>query len=552
MLLEDFVKLDRVSQMVKSTCCSRVDQPMLCQEVGKGEPPKLVPWTCTQGYCSRCELFKRGCEGPRPAEPCTHGQCQLCGVDKLRWRECPIYQASEIPVKALVWEEAERQGTDKEGSQNTQLELTEKVLPFYEVVRLLNDNLERCRRHYGHKEWIRIAKTIDTGWIDRDSLLIFTDFSASMVLRAKAALNSSVDGHAVLAIFVVCYGSRKVTTPAGEKTVNDCDVWYFFGDTKSKGKKNDHVFHNACLKHIVEHYQSKRAPDDPITSVKLWTDNCACQYKCRQNFIKVATFSDSIAGCRLMHRFAVKYAFKGVWDAGGKVVKQMVRNLELKGIRFPHAWALFSKLRLLLNGKVSNVDWEALERACDDKIHDKGPFVVNERFVGLVVEDEDEANRLSNEFRHVIFSDRVNIPDSARIEGTQKLHSVAGHLPSQDTRKTTNGGVTKYRLTVAANPCSCLPCRGLVDSGCPFVGVRDEREEWTSLAVPKAPTAPTEKDEELDRLCVWFESTYATSCTVSNLKRELQELNVKGLSSMRKGELAEKLWNITQSRNTIS
>jgi hypothetical protein len=240
MLLEDFVKLDRVSQMVKSTCCSRVDQPMLCQEVGKGEPPKLVPWTCTQGYCSRCELFKRGCEGPRPAEPCTHEQCQLCGVDKLRWRECPIYQASEIPVKALVWEEAERQGTDKEGSQNTQLELTEKVLPFYEVVRLLNDNLERCRRHYGHKEWIRIAKTIDTGWIDRDSLLIFTDFSASMVLRAKAALNSSVDGHAVLAIFVVCYGSRKVTTPAGEKTVNDCDVWYFFGDTKSKGKKNDH------------------------------------------------------------------------------------------------------------------------------------------------------------------------------------------------------------------------------------------------------------------------------------------------------------------------
>jgi hypothetical protein len=176
MLLEDFVKLDRVSQMVKATCCHKVDEPMLCQEVGKGEPPKLLPWICTHGYCNQCELFKRGCQGPRPADPCTHAQCEHCGVDKLLWKVCPLYQESEVPVKVLVWGEAERQGTDKAGSQNTQVELTEKELPFHEVVRLLNDNLERCRRHYGHEEWMRITKNIDTGWIDRDSLLILLTF----------------------------------------------------------------------------------------------------------------------------------------------------------------------------------------------------------------------------------------------------------------------------------------------------------------------------------------------------------------------------------------
>jgi hypothetical protein len=40
--------------------------------------------------------------------------------------------------------------------------------------------------------------------------------------------------------------------------LNECDVWHFFGDTISKGKKNDHVFHNACLEDIVKHYCTVR------------------------------------------------------------------------------------------------------------------------------------------------------------------------------------------------------------------------------------------------------------------------------------------------------
>ena len=68
--------------------------------------------------------------------------------------------------------------------------------------------------------------------------------------------------------------------------VNECDKWIFFGDTLSKGKKNDHVFHNACLTYIIKHYDGIRivAGKQEVPSNIVWTDNCPTQYKCRQNW----------------------------------------------------------------------------------------------------------------------------------------------------------------------------------------------------------------------------------------------------------------------------
>ena len=43
-----------------------------------------------------------------------------------------------------------------------------------------------------------------------------------------------------------------------KKLVNDCERWIFFGDTISKGKKNDHIFHNACTTNIINYYNKER------------------------------------------------------------------------------------------------------------------------------------------------------------------------------------------------------------------------------------------------------------------------------------------------------
>jgi hypothetical protein len=86
------------------------------------------------------------------------------------------------------------------------------------------------------------------------------DFSATMDLHACETKCSATDGHAVLAIFIILHSPQEVNILdengkiIGTKHVHDCDVWHFFDETISKGKKNDHMFHNACLEEIVNYY----------------------------------------------------------------------------------------------------------------------------------------------------------------------------------------------------------------------------------------------------------------------------------------------------------
>jgi RNA polymerase subunit RPABC4/transcription elongation factor Spt4 len=186
----------------------------------------------------------------------------------------------------------------------------------------------------------------------------------------------------------------------------------------------------------------------------------------------------------------VRYAFKGVWDAGGKVVKQHAKNDELMGKRYANSWDLYCKLTRALGGAVvSRTDWIKLEKELDDRIHQRGHFVVDNRFFGLVVDTEEERKTLSNEWKHIVFADRNDIPDMKPIEGTQTLHSVDGHVASSSTRRSSlnRPGTEEYLLTVAEYPCVCLICRDMIEDKtqvCPFKDIRKELQpQWRGRKV---------------------------------------------------------------------
>jgi hypothetical protein len=98
---------------------------------------------------------------------------------------------------------------------------------------------------------------------------------------------------------VVLHSKRAVTVNKDGKMVvhlvYECDIWHFFGEIMSKGKKNNYIFHNACQDEIVSFYQEKFVTDKkpPVTM-------------CKQNFYNVATFGERHDGVAQMHLFRTK------------------------------------------------------------------------------------------------------------------------------------------------------------------------------------------------------------------------------------------------------
>jgi hypothetical protein len=278
----------------------------------------------------------------------------------------------------------------------------------------------------------------------------------------------------VLAIFVMCHSPRFVTVKQEEEDfrhrINDFDVWYFFGGMILKGKKNDHIFHNACLKEIIETYkrQFQRDGGRVLNQAKIWTDNCAGQYKCNNKFLQITTFPESVSGVLVLHRFAQKYNFKGVWDTAGKVVKNYMRNSELtEGSNNRFATALDCSLKLRRRLRLNTPTWREFENNLDAQILQKTFFTVMARKFGYATEDMVEWMLVSSrEHRHTVFTDRINIPRMDPIDGTLKLHMVSGTwkrgeqlvMVLENHASRSNKTVKTFKLKIASMPCVCTGC----------------------------------------------------------------------------------------------
>jgi hypothetical protein len=284
--MDDFVKiLQRRSshKLVKSVCCEEVEEKDLHIDKSQ-ECPKMIPLGCTHGVNGDPE-----------------DRCSCCGFKRRLGNFFDVLKNDEdIRTKAItvmVWEDARRQGQSK-GKDNKQKELTSKVMTVEELLDHFEKLLNICIPHVQEIRWMKHLQDTDFSKLSRDTILIFTDFAAVMALRARQAKNSSVDAHAIIANFVILWNKRDVKAKGKKKgkngeemefeekvTISNVDVVHFFAETFEKGKKNDHVMHNACLDEIIRKYRAKlRERGDELKHVIIWTDNAPHQYRCRQTF----------------------------------------------------------------------------------------------------------------------------------------------------------------------------------------------------------------------------------------------------------------------------
>jgi hypothetical protein len=119
----------RAVDLIKATCCPEVEEPMLCSEVD-GKPPRVIPWRCT--HRSDAENYQ-----------CCGGVANL-----LKVADCRTFSQCAIPIPVFEWKLAPRAGTNSNGQQNTQIELTESKEPLNTIVQRLGVQLEKFRTHH--------------------------------------------------------------------------------------------------------------------------------------------------------------------------------------------------------------------------------------------------------------------------------------------------------------------------------------------------------------------------------------------------------------------
>ena len=329
-----------------------------------------------------------------------------------------------------------------------------------------------CLPHCQEIRWIRHILNTDFTRLPANTLLILTDFAASMCLRAAETKNSSVDAHAVNDNFVCIYNRRIITLKQNRKrskieilevnewedlTIWTCDVHHFFAETFSKGKKNDHQMHNVCLDALIKQYIAVFDElGTPLENITIWTDNAPNQYRCRQNFTKIATVAERFPGIKITHRLAVVDNFKGNHDAVGKDPSRLIKSLELSGIRSENALKVFVNCHRLEKSREDS-EWIQYENENDIALKRKGKYGMDTRTVWYVVEEKEEYDRLVVKYPgRVLFIDRDFVMDTfgkESIQNTSKLHEICSEathiqaaLPSV------------WPIRLSNLPCNCVHC----------------------------------------------------------------------------------------------
>ena len=130
----------------------------------------------------------------------------------------------------------------------------------------------------------------------------------------------------------------------------------------------------------------------------------------------------------MIHKFAQKFRFKGSWDATGKHVKEAILKNERKFDRCHNAEACYYKLKRDMNrdgNEEEKKKWRKWEETKDKRVVEKTTLKTNRTFISLAVETMAAFTHLkSSGEEHIVFTDRVNVPDTKAVLGTQMIYQV--------------------------------------------------------------------------------------------------------------------------------
>ena len=321
-----------IYDFICKTCCEPVpDLDLICHS---DFVPKFIPSKCAMKDDKKCEH---------------------CGIRK-HYEDleiCPVWKSDEIKsrtFKCSKWEKTKIKESDKNSKE--QWALMTHNMTALDILSLFEKELVSSREHYVHFKWSDHQRKLHQVMVDPDrAITIATDFGSIMDMTAACVDNQHIPQRMIRAIYFIYRAHTRLEyiDYDDEEKVKAfisvrCDVIHYLGkpvksesigkkpggdssEDKTGGKAQDTCFHVACLHDIITSVEKTRElkldEDGKVLTFlyNIWTDGCGGQYKNRKCFYFTAAINDIFPGrfLRMAHYLAVKFRFKGPWDADGRV-----------------------------------------------------------------------------------------------------------------------------------------------------------------------------------------------------------------------------------------
>jgi hypothetical protein len=499
--------------LIDICCCKREPVPEL-QAKGASKPPKLHTRLCSKQGCKKCGVKMRvdvdGQTFSRLPTRCPALFNSKTQVQRVRYEDVPRNTgtqeelvASLIPGKQLMQVRA-RLG----GSTTARALLTP---PSQEII----SDLPGLVQHYGDYSIINMLRIKQAAGLEEGDVMISTDFAATYSVLAQDRKCCATDRHILLDMFVCLHSPRDVTVEVNGKPVTKrvvtCDVFGFWGDTKSKSKLTDERTHTACLDSILEYYTNES--ELTISKLYMHSDNCAGQYKCKYMLYALAGLQVKYKIKRIQWQFAVVGQFKGPHDGYGFVYKRFQSTF----LRYPNGrqtmqdqGAAGCVRRQIQNNHCPANEWEALFETRDAKILTKGTYQADRYIVGRVAGTQKELDATPEGALRALCvrsGDEKRDFDVSEIDGINSSWSyylkLEDHVPNMrdeaDGQEHLQAVVKSTRLPVL---CPCASCQNFRFEHC-VQGEQHDVKTSTLIWKKKAePAKPREQKAEGRVVCV--------------------------------------------------
>ena len=423
------------------------------------------------------------------------------------------------------------------GSNKTQNVLVPKRMSVKNVFLELLTNLQEFIVHYTEYTWSDWQRSRARLMSPNTTLVFETDFSALGNLTPYTKVNSHVDGHYIVDVWMVYSNRRLHKFKRKDKDGNGVDdevilcdthVWFFVSDAKSKtrmNKLNNYNFHHLCLDYLLDYY---KAANVPVDHAHVHTDGSGNQYRCCHCMAANADCSLRHDGVRVTHTFARKTRFKCSCDSNGGVYKRHCQDCERKlKKRLEEAFLIFEEghTKLTVETVEKLVAWE---RSGGEKVLKNTTCTMNERKFRFITWDKAKYDECHPKYPDAVLDgSKLEKIVSKKLHTKSKINSryeVRGfakptHPPSALSR-------AKWEVDMAVRACSCDPC--LLDPRSSDCVYKKHRQVFTT-AIERAASAAAVENEDGD------EEDEAPACygdvaEMDEMQWELDEGERDGLS----------------------